>query len=272
MPTLALKSSPLLPGQSPVEIFYRDEGAGPTLVLLHGGWGYSLNPFALQQEKLAQRFRVICPDRSGYGRSAHLAHHQELPLDFHYRAARETVDILDSLNLKQVYLWGHSDGAVIAAILGFTAPERVRGLVLEAFHYYRQKPRSREFFETLAARPEALGREMCERFVREFGPQDWRHLITTHARAWLNLALAPDDQADLYHGRLYEISAPVLLIHGALDPRTEPGELETVAVELPRADMQLLEGASHSPHSEQGFSEVVTGIVSEFLTRVELAL
>ena len=30
---------------SPVEIHYRDEGEGAPLILLHGGWGHSLNPF-----------------------------------------------------------------------------------------------------------------------------------------------------------------------------------------------------------------------------------
>jgi pimeloyl-ACP methyl ester carboxylesterase len=48
---------------SPVKIYYRDEGEGPPLVLLHGGWGYSLNPFNRQIEKLRTGVRVICPDR-----------------------------------------------------------------------------------------------------------------------------------------------------------------------------------------------------------------
>jgi hypothetical protein len=34
-----------------VEIYYRDQGAGPPLALLHGGWGYTLNPFNRQMEK-----------------------------------------------------------------------------------------------------------------------------------------------------------------------------------------------------------------------------
>ena len=127
MPFASLQSSPLVPGVSPVKIYYRDEGEGLPLVLLHGGWGYSLNPFNRQIEKLRDGFRVICPDRSGYGRSTHLGEFNDLPTDFHYRAASETLSFLDSLGIKRAFLWGHSDGAVIAAIIGFTAPERVRG-------------------------------------------------------------------------------------------------------------------------------------------------
>lgn len=264
MPTTSLKFSPLAPGVSPVKIYYRDEGQGVPLVLLHGGWGYSLNPFNRQLEKLRQEFRVICPDRSGYGRSTRLP--AGLPPDFHYHAAAETLALLDALGIADAFFWGHSDGAVIAAIIGLTAPERVRGVIFEAFHYYRLKPRSREFFETLARSPEALGAELCERFAQEFGADDWRATIVNHARAWSQIALASDDQGnDLYGGRLHELAAPALLIHGELDPRTEPGELAAVAAELPQAEMRILAGAGHSPHSETAFADLATNIAREFL-------
>jgi pimeloyl-ACP methyl ester carboxylesterase len=266
MPTATLQSSPLVPSISPIEIFYRDEGKGVPLVLLHGGWGYGLNPFNRQIEKLRGEFRIICPDRSGYGSSTHMV--GDLPADFHFRAALETLSLLDALGLESAYLWGHSDGAVIAAIIGFTAPHRVHGLILEAFHYFRLKPRSREFFEALADRPESLGTELCERFALEFGADHWRQSITSHAKAWLQIALASSGKEDdLYGGRLHEIGAPTLFIHGRLDQRTEPGELEAVAAQLPRAQMQILESGAHCPHSEVATAEQTTKIAEEFLTR-----
>lgn len=272
MPFVSLPSSPLVPSATPVEIYYRDEGQGLPLILLHGGWGYSLGPFNRQIEKLRDTFRVICPDRSGYGRSTHLGEFYDLATDFHYRAASETLTFMDSLGIDRAFFWGHSDGAVIAAILGFTAPQCVSGLVLEAFHYYRRKPSSREFFETLASQPEDLGAELCERFALEFGREDWRKLIISHAKAWLEMAaessLQQDDpSSDPYRGRLHEISAPTLVIHGRLDPRTEPGELDAVSRQMPNAEMQILDGAAHSPHSESASADLVTQIAREFLMR-----
>jgi pimeloyl-ACP methyl ester carboxylesterase len=272
VPFASLQSSPLVPGVSPVDIYYRDEGEGLPLILLHGGWGYSLNPFNRQLEKLRGGFRVICADRSGYGRSARLVN--GLPTDFHYRAAAETLSFLDSLGIERAFFWGHSDGAVIAAIIGFIAPERVRALILEASHYYRMKPTSREFFVTLAYRPEALAPELSERFVLEFGQEDWRKLITTHAKAWLQLAVESSPEADLYNdlyrGRLHEITAPTLFIHGKLDPRTEPGELDAVAAQLPHAEMRILDNAAHSPHSETASAGLATQIAAEFLAKQKL--
>lgn len=250
---------------SPVEIYYRDKGEGLPLFLLHGGWGYSLNPFNRQIAKLRGELRLICPDRSGYGRSTHLV--GDLPTDFHYHAASEMLAFMNSLDIKRAFLWGHSDGAVIAAIIGFTAPERVRGLILEAFHFYPSKPGSRQLFETLAYQPEAMGAELCERFAIEFGRDDWRKLITSHAKAWLQLAVKSSTaREDLYRGRLHEICAPTLFIHGRLDPRTEPGELDAVSQQLPHAEMQILDGAAHSPHSESASADLVTQIARDFLT------
>jgi pimeloyl-ACP methyl ester carboxylesterase len=129
------------------------------------------------------------------------------------------------------------------------------------------KPRSREFFETLARLPEALGDELCARFALEFGADDWRLAITSHAKAWRKIALeSAGPQDDLYRGRLREISAPTLFIHGELDPRTEPGELDAVVAQLPRAEMRILDGAGHSPHSEAAFADLATQLAEDFLT------
>lgn len=263
MPLASLRSS-LVPGVSPVEIYYRDEGEGAPLVLLHGGWGNSVYPFKRQLQDLRDEFRIICPDRSGYGRSNRLL--DGFSIDFHHRAAAETLSLLDALDIKRAFFWGHSDGAVIAAILGFTAPDRVMGLVLEALHYFRLKLRSREFFEALAYRPEILDDHLRQRFASEFGEDHWRDTITSHAKAWVQIAMEASGSADdLYGGRLHEISAPTIFIHGQLDSRTEPGELDAVRAQLPRADMRILEGAGHSPHSETATADLSTKIAREFL-------
>ena len=266
MPFSSLQTSLLVPGISPVEIYYRDEGEGEPLLFLHGGWGYEMYPFTRQINALREGHRILVPDRVGYGRSTRLV--EDLPSDFHYHAATETLSFMDSLGIERAFLWGHSDGAVIAAILGFTAPQRVGGLILEAFHYYRQKSTSRKFFETLSYEPEALGLELCQRFAREHGADYWRQLITTHAESWFQIAKESNGPTDdLYAGRLHEIIAPTFLIHGRLDPRTEPGELGAVREQLPDAEMQILDEGSHSPHSESMTADLVTGIATRFLTK-----
>jgi pimeloyl-ACP methyl ester carboxylesterase len=265
MPIVSLQSSPLVPGVTPVEIFYRDEGAGAPLVFLHGGWGNTLYPFSKQIDDLSQDFRILCPDRSGYGRSNRLL--EEFASDFHRRAAEETLGLLDSLGIERAFFWGHSDGAVIAAILGFTSPKRVSGLILEAFHYYRMKPASRDFFESLAERPDGLDQGLRNKFAVEFGVESWQRLLSSHAKAWLKIALDGSGANDLYDGRLGEVTAPTLFLHGELDPRTEPGEIEAAHAQVPEAELRILPGAGHSPHSESASTRLATDAAREFLER-----
>jgi pimeloyl-ACP methyl ester carboxylesterase len=266
VPFASLPSSPLAPGLTPVPLHYRELGSGPPLVFLHGGWGYEVYPFD-RQEGLAAGRRILIPDRSGYGRSPRI---EDLPVDFHRRAAGEMLGFLDALGIDRPVLWGHSDGAVIALWMAIAARGRAAALVLEACHYFRRKPRSREFFDTMARRPELLGERVCGVLAREHGDPYWRTLIERGGRAWLAIAdQAERADSDLYAGRAPELALPVLVVHGASDPRTEPGELEALGRALPHARFALLEGAGHSPHSERQAADRCRRAVEAFLADLD---
>lgn len=266
MPHIDLASSALAPGISPVRLYYRDAGAGRPIVVLHGGWGYEVYPFERQVAALADDYRVVIPDRSGYGRSGRL---QWQETDFHHRAAAETWALLDALGLDQPMLWGQSDGAVIALLMGLSAPDRLSGMILEATHLWRNKPASRPFFETMMHNPERLGARVTDALTREHGDQ-WRDLMRINGDAWLRIAADPSAPADdLYGGRLAELRVPTLVIHGARDPRTEPGELEALRRALPGiAQFVVLAEGGHSPHSERSTVDEVTRVAREFVAQL----
>ncbi|HEX7139056.1 MAG TPA: alpha/beta hydrolase [Vicinamibacterales bacterium] len=261
-----LHASPLAPGRSPVRIRYRDAGSGPPVVFLHGGWGYEFYPFDGQTSVLEARHRVLIPDRTGYGRSGALDVQRP---DFHRRAAEETLSTLDTLHVDRAAFWGHSDGAVIALWIAVLAPDRVTAVVAEATHYFRKKPRSRAFFETMRDAPEELGARVAAALEGHHGSR-WRSLIQTNGEAWLRIAdEAASDAADLYDERLAEIVRPVLLVHGRKDPRTEPGELDALRAALERhgaaTGLLLLDEGAHSPHTEAATAERVTREATAFL-------
>jgi len=268
LPFVTIDESPLAPDLSPVEIHYREMGRetamGSTLVFLHGGWGYEVYPFDRQMDALGDRLRILIPDRTGYGRSGRLSY---VPTDFHKRAADETLLLLDALHIERPVLWGHSDGSVIAALMGLTAPDRISGVILEAFHFYRSKPGSREFFEVMAGDPGLLGERVGATLSGEHGEDYWRKLIVINGDAWLRIAdEATHDKHDLYDGMLSELRVPTLFIHGSRDPRTEPGEMDAVRAQLPSATMGVIEGGGHSPHSESASASESNRIAREFLS------
>jgi pimeloyl-ACP methyl ester carboxylesterase len=249
---IQIEESPLAPGISPVQLYYREDGAGFPLVFLHGGWGYEIYPFNRQIRELGPDVRVLIPDRTGYGKSMHI---DELPTDFHSRAATETICFLNALDIERPVLWGHSDGAVIAAKIGLAAPDRVSGLILEAFHFLRRKPGSRAFFETMAVAPADLGDRVTNTLARDHGEDYWKRIIVLNGTAWLGLAdEAKSDDHDLYDGDLSSLEVPALFIHGSRDPRTEPGELEGVKSQLSSARFEIIDGGGHSPHSSDSTS------------------
>jgi pimeloyl-ACP methyl ester carboxylesterase len=266
LPIAIIDESPLAPAISPIEIHYRDTGPGSPIVFLHGGWGYEIYPFDRQIDALNDRFRILIPDRTGYGRSLRINH---LPSDFHQRAASETLRLLDALQLERPVLWGHSDGAVIAAMMGLTEPNRIKAVILEAFHFYRSKPGSRDFFETMAGDPALLGERVTTTLARDHGEDYWRKLIVMNGAAWLKIAdESTHPNEDLYDGKLAELRVPSLFLHGSRDPRTEPGEMDAVRDQLPGARIEIIEGGAHSPHSESAAYDQCSRLAGEFLVRL----
>jgi len=245
--TLELPHSPHASGVSPVIIHCREFGSGRPLVILHGGWGYDLYPFGQQIAALEAQFRILIPDRSGYGRSSRI--NGELPLDFHRRAASETFAFLDALGIEEANLWGHSDGSVI-----------------EAFHYLRKKPGSRSFFERFSAHPEELSEDTRKLLAADHGEDNWQTVLRRNCGVWFRIAdSVRRPEEDLYDGRLGELRVPTLFLHGSLDPRTEPGEMEMVRQALPAATFRFIGNGKHSPHSEADAWQECNESAMEFL-------
>ena len=99
-----------------------DRGAGPVVLLLHGqpGTGSSWDPVT---ELLVDRFRVLAPDRVGYGGSAGEA--QGLAAN-----ASLAADLLDALDTGPVTVVAHSWSGGAAVLLADRRPDLVRALVL----------------------------------------------------------------------------------------------------------------------------------------------
>jgi 3-oxoadipate enol-lactonase len=261
VPYVEIAESPLAPGIAPIEVYVRDMGPrdGAPLLVLHGGWGYEFYPFDAQVQALPE-WRIVAPDRTGYGKSRRIA---ALPRRFHQAAAAEHEATLDAMGIERCAIWGHSDGAIVAANMALRRPERVAGVVLEALHVERAKPRSRAFFEAMRDQPEQFGAKVTERLAADHGDDHWRAVLHAGGVAWLDIAATPDD--DLFDHRLAELAVPALVLHGADDPRTEPGELDRVARALPRAAMHVIAGAGHSPHTERASAAEATEVAARFL-------
>lgn len=186
--------------------------------------------------------------------------------DFHHRALLETLAVLDQLGVERAVWWGHSDGAVIAALAGIHHPDRCSGVILEALHLYGDKPGSRSFFQKMAYEPDSFGPTLTARLAADHGEDRWRRVLEQDGMAWLDIAARSESRGVLYDGRLGELGAPTMLVYGGRDPRGEPGEWEAIREALPHATTAYYPSAGHSPHSEPDTADEVASAALRFVT------
>nr|HID13387.1 alpha/beta hydrolase [Anaerolineae bacterium] len=241
-----------------VKLYYEEHGTGPTLLLLHAGWGLPVNGFDAQVRAFPDCHLVI-PHRRGYGRSTPVS---SLGPYFHRQAAADMLALLDALKVERAALWGHSDGAVIGAMMAIQYPDRVRALIFEGGHLYCRKPQTRRAFERVLASPESLPEAIQEALIAGHGVERWRQVLRNWAEAWLALG---ERDGDLYTGRLAEIRCPTLILHGAHDPHTAVAEIEALATQIPDAELHVFPAAGHSAHDDPATLEVCNGLVRRFL-------
>jgi pimeloyl-ACP methyl ester carboxylesterase len=107
-----------------IDVFYRDEGVGPTVVLGHSSTGSSEQWRSLFA-RLQDRYRLIAPDHVGYGQTA--PYPGGPPLVEHELAI---IDSLVHAVGEPVHLVGHSYGGTLMTRIAVRVSERVQTLAL----------------------------------------------------------------------------------------------------------------------------------------------
>jgi 2-hydroxy-6-oxonona-2,4-dienedioate hydrolase/4,5:9,10-diseco-3-hydroxy-5,9,17-trioxoandrosta-1(10),2-diene-4-oate hydrolase len=109
-------------------IFVAEAGAGPAVVMLHGGGpgASGVSNYSRNIDALAKHFRVIVPDMPGYGRSVKGVD-QDDPFGYPADMIR---GLVDELGIDSAHLVGNSYGGAAALRLALDTPHRVGKLVL----------------------------------------------------------------------------------------------------------------------------------------------
>lgn len=227
----------------------------PTLVLLHEGLGcISLWRDFPKTLANATGFGVFVYSRSGYGKSDPV----ELPRPLDYMT-REAIDVLplvlDTIGIQAGILFGHSDGATIAAIhAGCIADPRIIGAVLVAPHFFTE-PAS--LAEIATARDAFDAGELRDRLAKYHNDPD------NAFRGWNESWLHPDFKAWNVAQVLDDIRVPVLAVQGRQDPYGTLAQIDVVKERVIRAAVTtlIIDHCRHAPHLEHT-AELVAAVVS----------
>jgi pimeloyl-ACP methyl ester carboxylesterase len=142
-------------------IFYSDSGEGLPVVFLHGFCETS-DIWSGIQNHLSKKFRIITVDLPGFGGSPLLDYQFSLE-----DVAKEIKDFLDSINLKQYVLIGHSLGGYIALAFSKLYEDNLIGLGLFHSNIFEDELDKKESRTKLMEFIEAKG---VKTFIRTFIP------------------------------------------------------------------------------------------------------
>lgn len=244
---------------------YFDGGAkvigAPPLLLIHGAGGTRLNwPPEIRR---GQGLEVYSVDLPGHGESVGQG-------DSSIRGFTERlVEWMDSLNLEQAIVCGHSMGGAIAMTMGLLAPDRVIGLVLiSTGAKLRVHPKILALTSepgTFHAAAElvttwSFGKSVDER-LRDLAMARMKEIIPEVAHSDFTAC----DNFDLME-KLGEIYTPTLVICGEEDLMTPVKFSRYLADQIQGASLYLLPDAGHMVMLER--PREVADRIREFVHRL----
>lgn len=231
---------------------WREAGAGPPLVLLHG-IGANSSSWAAQLEHFSVRFRVMAWDAPGYGGSDGLR--EESPVAETY--AEALAAMLERTGVRSCRLVGQSLGALMAVAYARKYAGRTQALVLAAAAtgYGRESPTSRA--AKIQDRLEPLKKLGPAAFAAERAPRLLGPKASPEALATVRAAMAairPDGYAQATRmlaganilGDAPAVRAPTLVVCGEADTVTPLESNRKIATLIKGAKFMPLPSLGHA--------------------------
>ncbi|CCB66574.1 alpha/beta fold hydrolase [Hyphomicrobium sp. MC1] len=217
----------------------------PTIVFLHEGLGSAALWKDFPKELAEQTgCGILVYSRAGYGRSQAVS--LPRPVDYMQKEGLEFLpSVLEHFGLRDVILFGHSDGATIALVAcAGPAAKYVKGAVIEAPHVVIE-PITVSGIAKLA--DEFRKGPLKARLERHHGTNT-DCAFWGFAGTWLNLENA---RSWTIVPLLQSINQPLLVIQGDRDAFGTAYQVHTIAKSVSGVcAVQMLAGCGHAPHVE----------------------
>ena len=283
--SVATKGAPeLAPGRvltvGGQNLFVRQSGAGPDVVLLHGLGDSSIGWQFIEPKLIQAGYRVTVWDALGAGRSDKPSS-GDYSIQAHVRRLNE---MLDALRVHQAVFVGHSLGGSVALRLAEQNPEKVRALCLIDPAAYREGAMGGRWLWTtpllanvvLGLMPAstltdfvlkqnfhnhaAISKELEGMYLREAQRDGAVAALIAQER---QLVPATPEEWEKGHRT---IRKPTLIIWGRDDKLVPLAQGTRLAGDIQRSTLVVLANVGHSPHLEA--PEVVLHLVLPFLKEV----
>lgn len=216
-------------------LFYREEGQGSLLLILHGNTASSAGHLG-DLAHFGQHYHAVAPDLLGTGQSERL---DVWPANWWQENARAALALLDHLGESRAIVVGTSGGAVIALLMAQHAPQRIRAVIADSC-VARQPP------ETLQAA--VAGRRHRHpdtvAFWQAMHGQDWEQVIEADNELMLQLA---QRDGRFFQQSLSQVHCPVLITGSLQDSMLfdSAAQMVQMAEQIPESQLVLINGGDH---------------------------
>jgi pimeloyl-ACP methyl ester carboxylesterase len=261
------------------DMAYIELGEGPPLVRVHGTlgdfrvWSPVLAPLSKGRRVFALSLRHFFPEHwDGTGSDYTIAQH-----------VADVIGFIEALDERPVELMGHSRGGHIAFRVAQQRRDLLRKLVLaepggelEAAFSPGGSSRGPSSFATrysgAAERVAAGDIDGALMIFSELvgGPGTWPNIPAAVRQTWRDnahtlLGQVSEQRAPFTRADAEQVRVPTLFIGGTDTPGTLPAVLRTLAVHVPQARIEMIEGARHFMFEDDpaGFCAAVLQFLEE---------
>lgn len=232
--------------------WFDEAGQGEPLLLLHGGLSTNA-AWVGQFGPLAQRFRVVAPERRGHG------HTPDVDGPLHYAdMAADTIAFIDQVVGGPVHIVGWSDGGIVGLLVAIQRPDLVRKLVAVGANADTDGLVGGvdDSFEQMDPNGEDMAMfRQAYQAVTPDGPDHWSVVFGKFATMAATEPHIPD--ADLAG-----IAAPTMILVGDDDLITLEHTVHLYRT-IPGAELAVIPGTSHGVLIEK--ADVCNRLIVDFL-------
>jgi pimeloyl-ACP methyl ester carboxylesterase len=217
-------------GNQGARIWHMAYGAGPAVILLHGGYGNAGN-WGYQAAPLVDAgFHVILIDSRGHGRSTR----DDQPYSYGLMGA-DVLAVMDALDVEKAAIVGWSDGACTGLVLARHNPDRIAGVFYFACNMDNSGTLPFEFTPVIGR---CLSRHKQDYAALSSTPDDFDAMMRA-------VGAMQSTQPEYSAADLAEIRVPVTIAQAEMDEFIRREHAEYLARTIPGANFVLLEDVSH---------------------------
>lgn len=257
--------------KSPEGTRYWRQGQGIPLVLIHGV-GLDATMWQAQVEALSAQFDVIAYDMLGHGDSPLPGENDGLDA-----YAQQLTQLLDHLAIERACVLGFSMGGLVARAFALQAPSRLEALVILSSVFERnEEQKSGVYTRIQQVREQGPSANIEGALKRWFSPayhdanpdviaSIYQTVCQNDPQGYYRSYLLFGTQDNYGNDRLAEISIPVLIATGELDPGSTPEMASQLALKLPNAEVHIFPGQRHMVPVES--ADMVNRLIQIFLAK-----